>query len=342
MKKGRASFLMGAAALASLVIAWRLWGPIPVIVEHPQRGPAVQAVYATGNVEPPVLIPIAARSAGHLVAVHVDEDDRVTQGQVLARIEDADLQQSVEELESRARFARDQYHRTQSLFERKLSSSLDRDRTLSDWQAAKAVAERARVQRAYMTLTAPVAGHIVRRDGEVGQLVAAHQTLFYLACCGPLRITTDVDEEDILLVRPGQRVLIRAAALPDKTLEGRVAALTPRGDTSTRSYRVRIALEGETPLRVGMTAEINILVTQREQALLVPATAVAEGKLWVVREHLLHHQAVEVGIQGELRIEILSGLTDDDLLAAHPMPDFREGRRVRLPDDPFLPGIRFP
>ena len=344
MKKNHTPFLAGMAVLIVLggFAVWQVWGSLPLQVEHPQRGPAVQAVYATGNVESPVLIPIAARSAGRIVTIHAEEGDPVTAGQVLAQMEDADLRQSVEELESRSRFAKDQYHRTQSLFDRHLVPELERDRALSDWQAAKAVAERSRVLLAYMTLTAPVAGQIVRRDGEVGQLVAVQQTLFHFACCGPLRISAEVDEEDILLVQPGQAVLIRAAALANQTLEGRVTALTPKGDPATRSHRVRIALTAETPLRIGMTTEVNIIVTRHDQALLVPVSAVTHGSVWVVRDHHLHRQAVEMGIQGELRIEILAGLSDGDLIVPLPTADLQEDRHVRLPGDSPWSGILTP
>ncbi len=57
--------------------AWRLLGPITVEVAPPTRGPAVRAVYATGTVEPTVMLPIAPRNSGRLVELKADEGDRV-------------------------------------------------------------------------------------------------------------------------------------------------------------------------------------------------------------------------------------------------------------------------
>ena len=62
--------------------------------------------------------------------------------------------------------------------------------------------------------------------------------------------------------------------------EGRVAEITPRGDPVARAYRVRIALVDDPPLQIGMSAETNIVIEQREDALLVPAGAVVGDAVW--------------------------------------------------------------
>ncbi len=332
MKRYR--FLWTTLALVLLAAGgfsgWRLWGPITVDTAHPTRGPAVRAIYATGAVEPTVMLPIAPRTTSRLMELNVDEGDQVREGQALARLEDEDLRKSVDELEARARFAKTQLDRAQTLLDRGLGTVLERDRARSEWQAAEATLARARTLRSYMTLTAPADGQILQRDGEVGQLIPANQPVFYFSCCAPLRVEAEVDEEDILLVHPGQRVLIRAPALPDRVLDGAVEDITPKGNPVTRSYRVRIGFAGDDiPLRIGMTAEVNIIVEQRENVLLVPATAVVDGQVWIVRDGRLLRQPVETGVAGEAKIEIISGLAEKEVLVVRPVQGLKEGRRVR-------------
>ena len=180
-----------------------------------------------------------------------------------------------------------------------------------------------------MTLTAPADGQILQRDGEVGQLIPANQPIFYFSCCAPLRIEAEVDEEDILLVQSGQRTLIRAPALPERILEGQVAEITPKGNAATRSYRVWVHFAEEPPLRIGMTAELNIVITERPDALLVPTTAVSDGQVWLVRDGRLHRQPVQTGIVGETKTEILAGLNQTDWVVIRPTAGWREGQRVR-------------
>ncbi len=329
-RKGAGWTILALILLAAVGgIAWRQLGPVTVDTVQPTRGPAVQAVYAAGTVEPTVMLPIAPRTAARLMELKVDEGDSVREGQTLARLEDADLKQSVDELDARTQFAKSQLDRAQSLLDRGLGTVLERDRARSEWQAADAAAARARALRGFMTLTAPADGQILQRDGEIGQLIPANQPIFYFSRRAPLRIEAEVDEEDILRVRPGQRALIRAPALPEQILEGRVAAITPKGNPVTRGYRVRIDLEGETPLRIGMTAEVNLIVAQRDNALLVPATAVRDGQVWIVRDGRLHRQPVQTGFSGETRIEIVAGLDGHERLVVSPTERLTEGRRVR-------------
>ena len=106
-----------------------------------------------------------------------------------------------------------------------------------------------------MALTTPADGQVIRRDGEVGDFIPSNQPVFYLAKSGsPLRISADVDEEDIPLVKAGDKVLIKADAFPDRIFDGQVSDVTPKGDPIARSYRVRIALPSDTALKIGMTA----------------------------------------------------------------------------------------
>ena len=135
----------------------------------------------------------------------------------------------------------------------------------ADWEKAKALRERAEAEAHYLDLVAPAAGTIIRRDGEIGQIIAADKPLLWMSCCAPLRVSAEVDEEDIAQVRPGQEVLIRADAFPGQIFHGTVQAITPKGDPVARTYRVRVSLPKDTPLMIGMTAETNIVLRKAEQ-----------------------------------------------------------------------------
>jgi multidrug efflux pump subunit AcrA (membrane-fusion protein) len=131
-----------------------------------------------------------------------------------------------------------------------------------------------------MALTTPSDGLIIRRDGEIGQFIPAGQAVFYLSCCAPLRVSAEVDEEDIARVQVGQKVVLRADALPGVILDGKVSEITPKGDPVARSYRVRVKLADPSQLKVGMTVDANLIVAERPDALLVPATAVQDNAVW--------------------------------------------------------------
>jgi RND family efflux transporter MFP subunit len=329
MRKGRV-WILGVIVLGAIAgVVWWHEGPVTVSIIAPTRGPAVDAIYATGTVEPTVMLPIAPRLSGRVVELNVDEGSQVRKGQVLARLDDADLASTVEELEARARYAQSQYDRAENLLRQGFVAKAELDRARADLDAAVAAVRRARSQRDYMALTTPADGLIIRRDGEIGQFIPAGQAVFYLSCCAPLRVTAEVDEEDIARVHVGQKVVMRADALPGEILDGNVSEITPKGDPIARSYRVRVKLADPSQLKVGMTVDANLIVAERANALLVPATAVQNNTVWIVNEGRLRRQPVRVGVTGAGRTEIVEGLTPDARIVDSPVPDLREGRAVR-------------
>jgi RND family efflux transporter MFP subunit len=248
---------------------------------------------------------------------------------VLARLENEDLRRSIDEAAAEERYAKAELDRTTTLLARSVISRTAYDRAKADWEKAKAAADRAVVQADYLTLVAPADGRIVRRDGEIGQLIAANQAVFWMSCCAPLRITAEVDEENIAQVSPGQAVLIRADAFPGQIFRGAVASVTPKGDPVARSYRVRVALPEDTPLMIGMTAETNIVLRSDENALLLPATALDQDKVWVVEDGRLVARTVTVGAKSARQVEIRTGVTDGDWVVASADARLETGQRVR-------------
>ena len=325
----RSLLLVAVVAAAGAAFWWRA-GPVAVQVAQPRIGPAVQAVYASGTVEPTVMMPIAPMSGGRLAQLLVDESATVTKGQKLATFDNEELAQSVREWEARVRFAQNQFDRAANLLARGVGTGVARDSARNDLDTAKASLARVRKQNQEMELHAPEAGRIIRRDGEVGQVFPAGQALFWMACCAPLRVSVEVDEEDIPQVRPGQKVLIRADAYPDKVLDGTVSEITPKGDPVARSFRVRIRLPEDTPLLIGMTADCNIIADEKPNALLVPATAVSDGKVWLVRDGKVQERAVVTGASGNDWTEVKSGLTRGDTIVIQPDDRLKPGRDVTV------------
>jgi multidrug efflux system membrane fusion protein len=319
------SVLVLAAAAAA---AWFLIPPTVAVVT-PTRGPAVEAVYATGTVEAATMVPIAGRVTSTLASVEADEGDHVAEGQLLARFDDRDLQAVLRQLQAQEAYAQQEYERNQRLQQTGAVSESTFDRAYSEWLAAKAATARAAAEASYMELRAPIDGTIVKREGEVGELIPANQAIFWLTRDAALRIATEVDEEDIARVAVGQDVLIRADAFEGSIFAGRVQSITPMGDPVARTYRVRIALVGETPLLIGMTAETNIVIRRDEDALLLPSGAVDAGRVWRVVDGRLEARPVSVGVQGGGRVEILSGVAMEDRIVAAPDASLEPGLRVR-------------
>jgi RND family efflux transporter MFP subunit len=316
---------LGLVALVS-------WQALPPRVEvvRANRGQAIEAVYATGTVEPTIMLPIAARITARLVELDADEGSRVRAGQQLARLEDTDLASGLAQLRSQEAFAQAEYNRYAALLPRGVIARVQYDQARADWLSARSAADRASAELRYARMLAPTGGTVIRRDGEIGQLVTPGDAVFWLAVDSPPRVTADVDEEDIARLTPGQPVLIRADAFPGRVFQGRVHSITPKGDPTARSYRVRIGIDGRTPLLVGMTAEVNIIVRRHDQALLVPDTALDGDRVWLVHANRLQSRHVTTGIRGQRQVEITAGLSPYETVVAAPTQDLRDNEKVRV------------
>ncbi len=328
MKKIIVITLLVILLLTVVVVAkWLIKGE-SVTVTNPVRGTALQAVYATGTVEPTIMIPISPRSSARLVELKVDEGSMVSKGQVLAQLEDDELQSSIKQLQAREDFARKEFERNSILVKNNATPKKNYDQAKADWEAAIAATQIVKAQADYLKLTSPDDGLIIKRDGEIGQTIPTNTPVLWLSCCAPLRISAEVDEEDIAKVEVGQKVLIRSDAFAEQIFNGKIQAITPKGDPIARSYRVRIELVGDTPLKIGMTVETNIVINEKENAILIPSSSVYKDKVLLIADGRVVEKQLSLGVKGAKQTEVIDGLTIDDLVIINHDQKLKTGRKV--------------
>jgi RND family efflux transporter MFP subunit len=311
-----------------------LWGwlALPVSVESTvvRRGPLVEAVYATGIVEPVRWSKIASTETGRIVAYPAEEGLRVAAGDVLVRLDDRKARAALDELVSRVSFLEGELERYEYLVQRNTVSRQTYDRVLTDLDRARALARVARRKLEDLTIRAPLEGTVIRKDGEVGEVVQSDDVLVWVGSEPPYWITANVDEEDIPRVTPGKTALIKADAYPGEVMEGTVGEITPMGDPVQKQYRVRILLPPESKLLVGMTTEVNVVVREEEAALLIAEDALAGNRVWVIDGEALRAREVVLGVFGNGVVEIRQGLEDGERVVLEPRDDFEDGQEVRV------------
>lgn len=285
---------------------------------YPHRGSAVQAVYATGEVEPVEWAELSAKVAGQVVSLKVDEGDTVKAGDVLAELDDSVERAELVEHRARISFLAREMERYRKLMKMDFASRQRYEQAQSEYNAVTAAAKAQESLIERMHIRSPLDGVVLRREIEQGESVKQNDPVFWVGMPRPLWITAEVEEEDIPLVRPGQKVLIKADAFPGEVLEGSVSEITPKGDPVDKSFRVRVSLPEDTKLLTGMTVETNIVIREVADTLLVPPGSVEESHVWVVTSGMPEKRAVKTGIEGEDATEILEGLKENEEIALHP------------------------
>ena len=317
--------------LLGLTGAW-VWRGLPpaVAVATVSTGPAVQAVYATGNVEPVHWAKVGPAVRARITAVLVEEGARVEAGQPMAQLDDREARHRVEEAEARANFAQEELARVRALVARDVASRAALDRAEAEARAVRAVAEAAQRRLDDYIVRAPTAGLVLRRDAEVGEVVDTPAALFWIGEPKPLRITAEVDEEDIAQIREGQRALLRADAFAGQVLNATVTQITPKGDATRKAYRVRLSLPEDTPLMIGMTVEANIVLRETANAVLIPPAALRGDHVFIVQGEVARRRQVTVGVQGPRAVEIRQGIAAGDIVVLDPPQGLKDGQALRL------------
>lgn len=333
MKRLRLWILIAVFAMVAVMAAlwWWVEPATAVRVAQAQRGPAVQVVYATGIVEPAAMAEVSAQIAAPLEAIFKSEGETVEKGMALAQLDARESRAQLREIEARAEFLLAQVNRYRPLLERGFVSRAAYERAASELAQAQAAARAQRQRIADHRLIAPMAGRVLRRNGEVGEFVTAGRTLFWIGDATRLRVTADVDEEDIGQVAVGQSALVQADAFPGRAFEARVESVTPLGDALNQTYRVRLALADDAQaLALHMTVEINIVTARRDNALIVPTGALRENHLYVVRDGIAARQAVEAGIRGLDWTEIRAGIAEGATVIVDPPDGLQDGDAVTI------------
>ena len=328
MKKSKVLTII--TALIIVLVLYFLLRPAKFEIVETKKDKAVEAVYATGSVESEIMYPLSSNLSAKLVELYADEGDSVKKDQVLARLDGAEYLEQEKQFKIREKYAHDQFLRTEKLFTQGAISIDEYNKMKSEWEALKAATNSAKSKYEYTVIKSLSDGVVIRRDGEVGQLIPSNQAIFWVAENGNLRVTAEVDEEEILKVKVGQKVLMQADALPNKVMEGFVSQITPRGDSISRSFRVRISLPKDSPLLIGMTVENNILIGEKNNVLLIPTSALNGNFVWVVSEdNKVSKRKIEIGVRGLEFTEVSQGLEFGQRVVNNPHSNIYEGMKVR-------------
>jgi membrane fusion protein, heavy metal efflux system len=270
-------------------------------VDHPEQFPTVAAgklseaatLSVTGTVTPDVShnIPVVSLASGRVVEINAKLGDTVKKGQLLLRVQSADISGAFSTYRSAVadeKLAGTQLDRAKLLFDKGALAQKDLEVAEDMEVKAKITIENALEQihilgadvshpSAFVDILAPAAGVITEQNvtasGGVKTLDNS-PNLFTISDLSSVWILCDIYENDLNAVRAGESVDVRLNAYPDQVFKGRVAVIGPILDPATRTAKVRIELPNPGMMRVGMFVEATFHGTQNAVEATVPATAV--------------------------------------------------------------------
>ncbi len=291
---------------------------LPVVAEEAREGDLVLRVNTRGDVYGDVVVKLSADVSGRVAEVLVKAGSRVSKGQPLVRLAQEPFDLAVREAQS-ALDEREQAFR-ESFMPESLVTGIGPTgeqrkalRVRSGAAAAEIRLEKAQWERSRSVIVSPVNGFIDRFDLAVGEQLGAGTPFATVVDVGALRIEARVLEDDLPLIRVGGEAVVSIPAVPGRVLRGRIDAVLPLVDSVRRTGRVIVRVPGESSLRPGMYADVQLEAQRLPGRIMVPAKAVIErdGRplVFVVREGRGQWTYIQPGRSNGVDTEVLPDST---------------------------------
>ncbi len=289
---------------------------------------------APGTIQPVHRVEVASRILARTTAVDAIAGMRVTVGQVLVRLDDADLKLRLAQATSAAEQARSsldqaisEESRLQSAFDRGAIADLDMERARNAKKSAQAALARATDAQqeattvlGYATITSPIEGVIVDKRVNLGDTVAPGQVVVTLLDPTRMQLVASVRESLTSNLRVGGSVSVALDAL-GHSCSGLVSEIVPESDETTRSFQVKVTGPCPDGIHAGMYGRLLIPVGE-ESVLQIPTSAIQSvGQLDLVDAVVgdrVERRAVRLGRTFDDNVEILAGLREGDAVLARP------------------------
>ena len=328
---------------------------IPVVmVQKPSPSPAINELVLPGDLTAFIEAPIYARTNGYLKNWYTDIGTPVKKGQLLAEIEtpevDQELRQAKADLETaiaNAHIAATTDVRWRGLLVNKAVSPQDAETRTATAQATKGAADsaQANVRRleeleSFKRVVAPFDGVVTARNTDIGALINAGQStgsqLFRVADTKRLRVYVAVPEQFAPEVRPGLRAQLRFNEHPGITYPATVVRTSEALDPSARTLEVELQVDNSKgELFPGAYAEVHFNLPGSASTLRVPATALVFRSAGlqvatVVRANRVKLRKIQQGRDFGTTVEVLTGLSPNDLIVVNPPDSIADGEVVRI------------
>jgi RND family efflux transporter MFP subunit len=322
----------------------------PNEVAQPVRVTLPQSVEFSGPLVAPNTAILRAKTAGTLLSLNVAEGSRVTAGQVLGRIDQAELGSRIAERDANVESARAslvQAERTHASNERLAAQNfispiaLENSRAALDTaraalNAAKATLDTTRVAQRDASLVAPIAGIVAKRHVLPGEKVANEQQVLTLVDLRTLELAGSVGTHEVGRLLTGMAVKVKVEGMAEE-LTGKLVRIAPAAEAGTRSIGVTVALaNGQERLRAGQYAVAKVDINDAQQRLVVPLASVGSTSgqpyVWLLDKDHLVRRAVTLGRRDEAggRVEVLEGVTPESRLLAARFDNLRDGAPAKL------------
>lgn len=279
--------------------------------------------------------------SGLLTRVYVKEGDRVTKGQVLAKIDDGGLSSQLAQIEAQASLAKTTFERQKRLWEQNIGSEIQYLEAKTTYEATQNSVSQLRSQLGKTTVRAPFSGVIDEVITDQGQVVTPGQNqLFRLVNLDNMYVQASVPENYLTQIQTGTSVIVEIGAI-GKQFEGKVRQVGNFINPNNRTFQVEVAIPNEEGLvKPNLIATVKLNDYSAENAVIIPENTIQKNSMGESLVYILEPESDSTGVAKRVRVEtgysygasveILDGLKSGDLLITEGGKTLRDQQKVKI------------
>ncbi len=307
-----------------------------------------------GSIVPSSQATVKAKVPGSVQETMVQEGVAVKAGQVLARLDSADLQARVatqqaalDEAKARLSLAKKNNENNQALLKQNYISQNSYDTTQNNLElaqasvrSAQAQLEIAKIALADSVIRSPITGVVAKRFVQTGDKASPDMPMFAIVNLGEMTLEAMVPSSEIARVKIGQEVTFQVDGFANRQFHGKVGRINPNADAGSRSLMVYVQIENDGSLKGGMYAKGNIAIEKSSPMPLLPLYALRQdnGKniVYKIANGQIMAQEVKLGLKNEEAglVEVSAGLQKGDHVLMTQIEQLKPGSKVKLANKP--------
>jgi membrane fusion protein, multidrug efflux system len=308
-------------------------GPIPV------KGMVIKGenlnnmLRVTGSLLANEEVNLQPEASGKVMRIFFQEGKTVHKGQLLLKLNDAELQAQLPKAESKLALARDMEQRQKKLLEREGISQSEYEVSANETRAARAEVEQLKEQIRKTEIIAPFDGTIGLKYVSEGAYVSPGTRIATLRNISRIKIEFTVSEKYISHLHQGKKVRFDVQNSA-KTYEAEIYAVEPGIDPMLRSVMVRAVCNNDGKLFPGAFANVSIPLDEEKGAILIPTESVVPvlkgQKVYIASADTVREQLIGIGSRSDKAVHVTKGLKEGDTLITSSIMQLRQGSRIKV------------
>jgi membrane fusion protein (multidrug efflux system) len=299
-----------------------------------------EVIKASGTLLADEEVDLPFETSGKIIDIFFTEGTHVQKGQLLAKLNDDELEAELGKLKFQEKLAQEKVERQRVLLEKEAVSQESYDQLKTDLQGTESEIEILRARIAETEIHAPFNGIIGLRYVSEGAFVTSSTLIARLVKIQPLKIDFSIPERYAGMVKPGVKLTFRMENT-ENIFAARVYAVEPRIDPKTRTIALRAIYENlHEELQPGRFVSLELVIREKDDALQIPTECIIPElggeKVFLIRDGKAQSSQVRTGLRTEETIEILDGISPGDTVVVSGIMQLTNGMQVVIESEKTL------